>query len=292
MIGLDKFQPTCRAGRPAILQVLDKAAEWLEARRPSSLARISPAMLFAGANAVLILVALIIGPRRIWLSWTAVLIAIVGYAALRCHARNGLLTTSGVVQLSTARPVWLWVFFVLAVIKSMSPHIGFKTQTSVVIYSNMRTEGGVNNHYCMPVIPIFLFQDDLVEVISSNHQSIAELRKRSPLFESDGNEYEVYVNYFELRRAVSKVEADDLTITYRRNGEERTFRCGAPDNVDRTLDTRPSLLISKLLYFRPAFKGDKAYCLHGLEIARWVAGPTRPTIGCSTMASARSAAPT
>jgi hypothetical protein len=82
------------------------------------------------------------------------------------------------------------------------------------------------------------------------------------LFEPVGKEYEVYVTYFELRRAVSKVEADDLTITYRRNDEERTFGRDAPDNVDRDLDTRPSLLMSKLIYFRPVFKGDNAYCLH------------------------------
>ena len=82
------------------------------------------------------------------------------------------------------------------------------------------------------------------------------------MFEPVGKEYEVYVTYFESRRAVSKVEADDLTITYRRNGEQRTFRRGAPDNVDRDLDTRPSLMMSKLIYFRPVFKGAKAYCLH------------------------------
>jgi hypothetical protein len=151
---------------------------------------------------------------------------------------------------------------VVVVINFMSPYIGFKTQTSVVMYSNMRTEGGVNNHFFMPVIPLFRFQDDLVEVISSNRRSIDELRKHSPLFEPDGKKYEVNVNYFELRGGVSQIAADDLMITYRRNGEKRTFRRGAPDNVDRDLDTRPSLLMSKLLCFRPLFKGDKAYCLH------------------------------
>ena len=189
---------------PAILQVLDRTCEWLEARlRPSLDRGVSPTVLFAGANAVLLLLAFITEPRWVWLSWTAILVAVAGYAALRCHARNGLFTTAGVVDLSTARPPWLWIFFVVAVINSMSPYIGFKTQTSVAMYSNMRTEGGVNNHFFMPVIPLFRFQDDLVEVISSNHRSIDELRKHSPLFEPDGKKYEVYVNYFELRRAVS-----------------------------------------------------------------------------------------
>ena len=154
---------------PAIHQVLDRTCEWLEARLRPSLERVSPTMLFAGANVVLLLVAFITEPRWVWLSWTAVLVTVAGYAALRWHARNGLFTTSGVVHLSTARPAWLWIFFVVAVINSMSPYIGFKTQTSVAMYSNMRTEGGVNNHYFMPVIPLFRFQDDLVEVISSSH---------------------------------------------------------------------------------------------------------------------------
>jgi hypothetical protein len=48
---------------PAILQVLDRAWEWLEARLRPSLDRVSPTVLFAGANVVLLLVAFITEPR-------------------------------------------------------------------------------------------------------------------------------------------------------------------------------------------------------------------------------------
>jgi hypothetical protein len=48
---------------PAILQVLDRTCEWLEARLRPSLDQVSPTVLFAGANVVLLLVAFITEPR-------------------------------------------------------------------------------------------------------------------------------------------------------------------------------------------------------------------------------------
>ena len=67
---------------------------------------------------------------------------------------------------------------------------------------------------------------------------------------------------FELRRAIGGVKSPDLEIIYQRNGEIRQFKRGAASNPDPDLDQSPPWWLAKIAYFRPVFKGDKAYCLH------------------------------
>ena len=152
--------------------------------------------------------------------------------------------------------------FALVVVNSASPYIGLKTYNNIAMYSNMRTEGDINNHFFMPAVPVFGYQKDLVEIVDSNSDEIMKLKTHHARFGYVGQEFEVYQTYFELRRAVSKHKGGDLSVSYIRDGELRTFTRGAEDNVDANLDTPPALILRKLLYFRPVFKGEKSYCLH------------------------------
>jgi hypothetical protein len=197
-----------------------------------------------------------------WLIWATVLSAGIILAALRSHALYGPFNAASATLFWTWQPKWLWLIFFLAVLNSSSPYTGFKTQTSAAMYSNMRTEGGMNNHFFMPTLRLFNFTDDLVEVLDSNDLTIKALRSTSARYDPYNNQYDILVTAFELRRAIAGVQSANLEITYKRHGEIRQFKRGATTNPDPDLDQPPPWWLAKVVYFRPVFKGDRAYCLH------------------------------
>lgn len=219
-------------------------------------------LLFSAASALLLASVFVLKPSWIWLLWTAALCTLLMLAVLAEHFRHGLFKGTGATPFWTPKPGLLWVAFALVVVNSASPYIGFKTESNVAMYSNMRTEGGMNNHLFLPTVSLFGFQDNLVEVVDANHEEILKLRTHPARYGYVGQEFEVYVPYFEFRRVVSSLKAKDLEIAYIRNGEARTFRSGASDNVDANLDKAPPVIVSKLVHFRPVFKGERSYCLH------------------------------
>jgi len=247
---------------PSLLEVVRIVVRRLDAVRAKYIPWAPAPLAFAACNAILLLAAIPLKPSWIWLLWSLGLTALLLIAVLREHLRYGVLSGNGVTELWTPRPGWLWGVFALAVINSASPYIGFKTESNVAMYSNMRTEGGVNNHLFMPTIALFGYQDDLVEVVDSNNEDVLKLKTYPARYGFVGQQFDVYIPYFEFRRTVSGLKDPDLEITYLRNGEMHHFKRGADDNVDANLDVPPPLLPAKIAYFRPVFKGELSYCLH------------------------------
>lgn len=247
---------------PSLVEVVRSGAGYLDRLREKLLPSTPAPLAFAACSGLLLASAVPLKPSLVWLVWTVVASAAILFAVVREHWRHGLFAGTGVTEMWTAKPGVLWVFFALVVLNSASPYIGFKTENNVAMYSNMRTEGGVNNHLLLPAVPLFHFQDDLVEVVDSNNEEILKLKTHPARYGFVGQEFDVYVTYFELRRAVNEVEDPDLEITYLRNGEMRTFKRGAEDNADANLDVPLPLLLEKVGYFRPVFKGEVSYCLH------------------------------
>lgn len=247
---------------PALLVLIRSIADYLDAARKSIMPWAPASILFAAGSGLLLASALLLKPSWVWLLWTLIASAIIMVAVLWEHWRQGIFSGSGVTPIWTAKPGWLWIGFALDVVNSASPYIGLKTESNVAMYSNMRTEGTFNNHLFLPTVPLFSFQDDLVEVLDSNNDEILNLKTYPARYGFVGEEIDVFVNYFELRRKVSGLKDPNLEITYRRDGEELKFKRGAADNSDQDLDTAPPLLLAKLLHFRPVFKEERSYCLH------------------------------
>lgn len=73
-------------------------------------------------------------------------------------------------------PVGLLLLAIMCV-NGFAPYLGIKTTSAFAMYSNLRTEGGESNHWIISknALQIVHFQDDLVEIQSSNYQPLQNL---------------------------------------------------------------------------------------------------------------------
>jgi hypothetical protein len=186
---------------------------------------------------------------------------LIAFSVFRVHWQEGFLDTTRTAALVSAKPGWLWAITVVMCLNSLSPYTGFKTTGAISMYSNLRTEAGMNNHFFMPTVPIFGYQNDLVDVLDSSHPDIRKLKGHPVLYGDENMSLPVSITYFEFRRRVSQLPGDDLKISYLRNGERRSFIRGSTNNVDRDLDRRHPYWLEKIAVFRPVFK-EGAFCLH------------------------------
>ncbi|MFN3196904.1 MAG: hypothetical protein ACE366_00610 [Bradymonadia bacterium] len=75
-------------------------------------------------------------------------------------------------------PRWAWAWGVwvplLFVLNGMSPYLGFKTESSIAMFSNLHTEGGVTNHLIVThPIDAFGYLGDLFTVTGADNPRIA-----------------------------------------------------------------------------------------------------------------------
>jgi len=146
---------------------------------------------------------------------------------------------------------WVHVMTLVAVLNGMSQYLGFKTETCFTMYSNLRTEAGVSNHLFLPPWRLANYQDDLVDVLETDHPELQEYVNRHDL-----------ITYFEFRRLTSTTD-HDFRVRYRRNGEpERVFERRDGVGSDAELMSPQPLVAAKLLYFRPVSKEVLAPCRH------------------------------
>ena len=147
---------------------------------------------------------------------------------------------------ATVRPGILWGLVLIVALNGLSQYLGFKTETSFTMYSNLRTEGSYNNHFFMPAWRLASYQDDLVQIAET---SIPELKKFT-----DGD---LQITYFELRRILSTTKGD-FEIVYLRNGERYELRRRDNELAEADVLQPHSILESKLLYFRPVSTAEHA----------------------------------
>lgn len=147
-------------------------------------------------------------------------------------------------------PGMLWLMFVVILLNGSTQYLGLKTQTNFTMYSNLRTEGGVNNHLFMPALHPFSYQDDLVDVLESD---LPALQK----YVDD----DLWITHFEFQRIVSETTRD-FQVKYRRGDEERRFQLRQGVNTDPALYRKHPLWQAKLLYFRPVDKAENPRCQH------------------------------
>ena len=189
---------------------------------------------------------------RLWFFWS-IIIAILFFSAI---ARSYVCRDSSPTLIWSSRPGLLWLMLPVVFLNGMSPYLGLKTETSFAMYSSLRTEGEWNNHFFMPALRLTDYQDDLVEILETDHPRLQEMMhigiktKRKAL-----------ITYFELRRIVSETTTN-FSVTYSRRGENHLYSNYNGGNTDPELARRHPLMLAKLLYFRPITAGEKEYCKH------------------------------
>ncbi|EGD40373.1 PE-PGRS family protein [Nocardioidaceae bacterium Broad-1] len=103
----------------------------------------------------------------------------------------------------------LWVVTLLVLVNGSLPYLGFKTQTSFTMFSNLWTEDGRTNHWFIsPTLQIGDYQGDLVEIIETDDPELAEVA-------AVGHS----LTRFEFERALSATE--DVSVVCRCYGQIR-----------------------------------------------------------------------
>lgn len=143
---------------------------------------------------------------------------------------------------------WFLVLPVVVFLNGASPYLGLKTDNSYSMFSNLRTEGGVTNHYIVPAsAQLFGYQSNLVEVVSSTDERLQRL--------ADHDELMVL---FEFKRHLQKYDVGE--VVYRLNGKLDVFRKGETE-MKGTLQPESPLLL-RTMKFRNISKNEPQPCAH------------------------------
>ncbi|MEM9661830.1 MAG: hypothetical protein AAF937_05935 [Planctomycetota bacterium] len=143
--------------------------------------------------------------------------------------------------------------FALLTFNGLCPYLGFKTQTSFSMFSNLRTELGETNHFFMPSLTLSEKTADMVAVHESTHWKLQLMADAGEL-----------IPFFELQRYAA--HDPDFTVSYTPWGETDPIfasRDGSSDpRGDQVFDT-PPLLLRKVIGFRSVPPPDEpCTCRH------------------------------
>jgi len=106
----------------------------------------------------------------LWHSVWLLIWAVFGGISMLLIIRAALLEQPYEVPVTRIRQPW-WVYAIPAVlfVSCMSPYVGLKTESSIAMFSNLHTEGGVSNHLLFAKPPyLFDYQSRVVRVLDSS----------------------------------------------------------------------------------------------------------------------------
>jgi hypothetical protein len=117
-------------------------------------------------------------------------------------------------RLASAR--LLLVFPALVLFHGMSPYLGLRTVPAFSMFSNLRTEGGLTNHWFMPsrALRIAGFQEDLVTVRSAQDEELLRFARRPRR------------TFYDFKMRIQRMAAAgkrEIAVSYRRGSEVRTL---------------------------------------------------------------------
>jgi hypothetical protein len=187
------------------------------------------------------------GEQLMWHSAWLLVWAVFGGTAMVLITRAALLEEPYQTPVTYTRQPW-WVYAIPSAlfISCMSPYLGLKTESSIAMFSNLHTEGGVSNHLIFPRPPyLFDYQSRAVRVIDSSAPGLRELAK-------DGN-----FGLVEHDLALRLIGNPQLWVTYELNGT----RYERVTNATFT-GRRPSWVERKLLDFKPIDWARPKVCTH------------------------------
>jgi hypothetical protein len=228
---------------------------WLVRRVPHLGAGMSAvvalALVWGLAGAAVLAAATFLYPGRalglLWHSAWLIVWALFGGLSMLFIIRAALLEQPYQEQGPRKRQSW-WVYAIPTVlfVTAFSPYVGLKTESSIAMFSNLHTEGGVSNHLLFPEPPyLFDYQTNVARVIDSNSKQLQAIAANPNL------------GLVEHDIAIRLVNNPGLWITYEMNGQRfeqvraETFTGPRPNFVER-----------KLLDFKPVDWARPKVCTH------------------------------
>ena len=136
------------------------------------------------------------------------------------------------------------VLVIIVALNGLPPYLGIRDQSSLAMFSNLRTSGGSTNHLFMPVsIRLSDRQDDIVVLGESNDDNLSDFREAG---------YDM--TWFEFRRHLAK-QGCGFTVTYTRNGVTETL--SLPIDANHEAFVPPPWWLRKLLWVNLVAPRDK-----------------------------------
>ena len=137
------------------------------------------------------------------------------------------------------------IFPILFFLNGFGPYLGWKTESSISMFSHLHTEGSRTNHLMFNKLPqIFDYQKKLVKIISSPHPKMQH-------FAENGN----LLVYFELRRFVTLNPG--IPVTYEIDGVSYQHDENNTDNIKPV-----PWWLHKMLLFKPVDNNWPKVCTH------------------------------
>ncbi len=190
-------------------------------------------------------------PKLAWILWWIYGLSVIALCALPIAL--GPAECRPAAKLLAVRPRALLALPLLVFLNGASPHLGFKTENSFAMFSNLRTEGGENNHYLVPAgIQVFDFQRDLIVLHSSSDASLTHRAR-----------FGGQLTYATLRTRVAQLAAEQrkgVSLRFDRAGK----RYDLPNaERDPELSKPYPLPLRKVLWFREIVnERTKVFCRH------------------------------
>ena len=144
----------------------------------------------------------------------------------------------------------LLVFPLLVLFHGFTPYLGLRTVPAFSMFSNLRTEGGLTNHWFMPsrALRVADFQEDLVTVLSAQDEELLRFARRPRR------------TFYDFKLRIQRMAAAgkrDLAVSFRRGGEVRDLTAA---EVDPELMAPVPWWQRKWLKFRPVPIAAKREC--------------------------------
>ncbi len=185
--------------------------------------------------------------QLIWHSAWLIIWTIFGGVSMVLIVRAALLEQPYSEAKVRSRQRW-WVLAIPATlfVMSASPYVGLKTESSIAMFSNLHTEGGVSNHLVFPTPPyIFGYQSRAARILESSDPSLNEQAM-------DGQ-----FGLVEHDIALQLLSNPNMWVTYEM-GSQRFERVTAATYTGH----RPNWIERKLLVFKPIDWARPKVCSH------------------------------
>jgi len=228
---------------------------WLVRRAPGLRAGTSAvivlAVVWALAGAAVVGATALLFPGRgfalMWHSTWLLIWTLFGGVAMVFIIRAALLEQPYQVPAGGKAQSW-WVYAIPAVLfmSGASPYLGLKTESSIAMFSNLHTEGGVSNHLLFPKPPyLFDYQSKVVKVLDTNNERLRE-RAQDPNF-----------GLVEHDLALRLLGDPGMWVSYELNGQLHKRV-----TADTFTGHRPNWFERKVLDFKPIDWSRPKPCTH------------------------------